>query len=310
VLATDERLATDVADAVAVADEHGADERDVAALAQLLYAHWYTNGSTLPSDGGAVRPAWNLPDAYRAADAATGRWEDGWTVEKVSNRGRVLLARDDDRRLLDRIDVVDRAHPFLPPRPGTTVAARARRDVTTPDGSWWMTSGPGWDPDGVGGPERCVRVYWNAAPRTVFGLIRAVTATFAGLPFGFKAMARPEGFARSDTAVLYLDGDDLGAVAPLVGQVHAVVGASLRSTTPRLALALAPGMAVVEDPGTGESFGEHRCRLVAAAIHEARRTGATTDVAAVARHLAAAGVDPGAPHRRADSELELPCLRP
>ena len=66
-----------------------------------------------------------------------------------------------------------------------------------------------------------------------------------------------------------------------------------------MTLPLAPGLAFAEDPGTGESFGTHRCLLLA----EAALTAAERDLQApeerlevVRERFAEAGTTLDAPH--------------
>jgi hypothetical protein len=74
--------------------------------------------------------------------------------------------------------------------------------------------------------------------------------------------------------------------------------------TPLFTRALAPGLALAEDPGTAESFGSHRCRLVAEGVWRAWRGGATSPdarLAAVEDAFREGGVDPERPWLAAGS---------
>jgi hypothetical protein len=71
-------------------------------------------------------------------------------------------------------------------------------------------------------------------------------------------------------------------------------------STPLFALRLAPGVSLAEDPGNGESFGMHRCRLAAQGVWAAWRDGmrgADARLSAVETAFAQAGVDPARPWR-------------
>jgi hypothetical protein len=72
----------------------------------------------------------------------------------------------------------------------------------------------------------------------------------------------------------------------------------LRAQLPPLTLALAPGLAFAEDPGTQQSFGESRCRALAPGVLSVLRDKAFSTEAALHSlidALRAAGIDPEQP---------------
>src|SRR3954454_7722017 len=68
---------------------------------------------------------------------------------------------------------------------------------------------------------------------------------------------------------------------------------------PPLTLPPAPGLAVAMDPGGDESFGTHRCRLIADAS-AAPETGSEAGIAVALAQLALDGVDAARPWARRD----------
>lgn len=260
-------------------------------LAEHLYVAWYLGlGGAEPHTAPTPRsPASeNLLDALRAADAATGRWEDGWSVAAVSSKGRVGVVRDGRRRVLHRVDVLPVAGPCLPPVAGTAVRVSSRRDHADPGGFWFTFAG---DWDETARPVGVVRYYWNAPTPALPALVGAITSALqgAGAAYGLKAVSVPAA-ARPDSAVLYIRRADAAALRPVLMAVHRRVAGLLDERTPPLALRLRPGLAVADDPETGESFGQHRCRLVAAGLERGRT------VEAAAAGLVAGGIDPERPH--------------
>jgi hypothetical protein len=260
-------------------------------LAEHLYVTWYLGlvaGGPDALAGPRSPASENLLDALRAADAATGRWEDGWSVAAISSKGRVGVVREGRRRVLHRVDVLPVAGPCLPPVPGSAVRVTARRD-TADAGGFWFTFGGDWDE--AARPVGVVRYYWNAPAPALPALVRALTSALqaAGASYGLKALSVP-GAMRPDSAVLYVRRADVAALRPALMAVHGRVAGLLGERTPPLALRLRPGLSVADDPETGESFGQHRCRLLAAGLERACTVGA-----AVAG-LVAAGIDPARPH--------------
>ncbi len=286
---------------------------DVTAIAGELYAHWYIRPQ--PTDGPVANADYvmeiNLLDALRAADVRSEQWEEGWKVQAVSNQGRILASRGSERRLLNRVDVLPLQRPCLPPRIGDAVRLVARRDMTAAEGGSWFTAGSQWDEANL--RSGCVRLYWNVPLAHAATLLHHLSRrlTEAELAYAMKFPATPEGYARTDAAVVYLPDSDVDAATDALLGVHRELGAQLRSATPPLTLRLGPGLALAEDPGTGESFGENRCRLVAEAALKVVRDDvrdSNQQVRCLLGYLAQAGVDPAHPYLRSGSSRNYRAL--
>ncbi len=122
-----------------------------------------------------------------------------------------------------------------------------------------------------------LRIYWNLRADGAVPFIRESTRIFNGarLPFRAKVIDDPRLFSRCDAAVVYVRRRDHGKVYPLLDGLHRHLHRYLKTLVPVFAKRIAPGVAVAEDPPGGESFGQHRCRLLAEALiraHEKRRT--------------------------------------
>jgi hypothetical protein len=114
-----------------------------------------------------------------------------------------------------------------------------------------------------------------------------------------KTINDPLGYGRADSAVLYLDGRDLAVAFPLVVEVYEELKPQLSPEVPWLAQTLAPGLGLAEDPRNGESFGQHRCRVLAEALWSSFQEGhhSTEDrIEAVIAAFARSGLDPARPH--------------
>lgn len=142
---------------------------------------------------------------------------------------------------------------------------------------------------------RQVRFYWNLAAQGAVTFVRELSARFARarIPFQAKLPVHPLGYARTDTGVLYLDDADVAASSDAVAAVYAALGAAVRSGAPLFALPIAPGLAFAESPQNGESFGMHRCSLVAEGLVRAHARGAAGEerLAVMREPLAEYGLD-------------------
>jgi len=96
--------------------------------------------------------------------------------------------------------------------------------------------------------------------------------------------------------------------------VHSKIQDGLKSETPLFTKRIAPGFALAEDPGNGESFGMHRCRIVAEAIWQAYSEGSQTEEARleeVTKRFVSYGLTLDRPYLnpRSDDQYDLPAWK-
>jgi hypothetical protein len=270
----------------------------VESVASSLYAGWYTGWSEVPRSGD-IGTGRQFVESLRAAHADSARFEDGWTVLHLWPTGRIVAARAHDRRVLDPIDYVSPDRPGLPPRPGSTVQAVARRDSVTAQPGYWMTFGSRWV-HADGGAGR-LRLYWNAGAASAPALVREITSRLGatGAPYALKLPSDAQAYGRTDAAVLFLPRGAFDAAVPELRRVHAALAPSLAADTPPLTRRLERGLGLAEDPPPGESYGSLRCRLVAEGlVPELARDGVGHDALldAVCRRLREAGISLDRPY--------------
>ena len=288
----DVRAATETCVALAATGVIGADD-----LREQLYGTWYAR-PTAPPD--ADRPPadfpGNLAAVLRASDAAGRRWEAGWVVERIGPAGMAIVRRDGERRVLYRADYVVPARPGLAATPGDTVLATVRRDLVDPDRSWWRTRGPAWIEGSP--PEGLVRLYWDVSLEALPQLVALLTSTLGALegPWLVKCAVDPTLHSRPDAVLAYVRGADLRLLETEIAGIRSAIEPTARGFRPPFTLAVGPGLSIADDPGRRQSFGEHRCGLVARAVLAAAPDFAPEAVAdAVTLQFAAAGIDPRRP---------------
>jgi hypothetical protein len=121
----------------------------------------------------------------------------------------------------------------------------------------------------------------------------------ANLPFRLKVVNDPAGFTRCDAAVVYIQKREYEGAAEVLGRIYREISDSLKESQPALTKALAPGVGLAEDPGPSDSFGMHRCRLVAEGMvraHEQGKSSVDERLGTVADRFAEVGIDPGKPY--------------
>jgi hypothetical protein len=151
-----------------------------------------------------------------------------------------------------------------------------------------------------------VRFYWNLRSEGAAEFMAAMTARLnrTSIPFRLKVVNEPDMYTRCDAGVLYVLKKDYRAVATAVRSVCAEIALHLKSLTPVFTKALAPGLGFAEDPGSGDSFGMSRCRLLAEAmVHssELDNRALPDRFAQVERSFAQAGISLDRPYLNAGS---------
>jgi hypothetical protein len=126
-------------------------------------------------------------------------------------------------------------------------------------------------------------------------LVRALSSRLnaENVPFRLKVADHPVRFDRCDAAVLYLPIEAFHGIRGMLANIATALTSSLRPRTPAFTRALAPGVGLAESPTTGESFGQHRCALLADGIIGAEEQGLRPGagrIEAVIESLAASGV--------------------
>lgn len=243
-------------------------EETTAALAEALYQRYFI---------GWREPAWAREDlagdadfvaalAQRTSGATT--WQPGFVVERRTPSG-VFVVNDDIRLwVTDAADLRPRAQ-----RTGQRVAVRlpCARESALP-GFFTVVSRAGR----LAPQAPHLKLYLNVAPAAVASLFEGLVSAPALRRARFEAKAgnEPTQYGRRDTALLYVEPGDYRRVSGWVLGFRRRHARHFRRDTPPMTWALAPGVAVAESPvETEESFGAHRCRLLAEAVVSARAAG-------------------------------------
>jgi hypothetical protein len=109
----------------------------------------------------------------------------------------------------------------------------------------------------------------------------------------------PAAYTRSDAGVLYFHKVDNGCVSATVSAVYGSIAPFLDADVPMFTRRIAPGLGLAEDPGTPESFGQHRCRILAEGIiraHEEKAKSLNDRLRIVESQFASEGIRLSEPH--------------
>jgi hypothetical protein len=276
----------------------------VAQLQQLLYDRCYCRrfDGGAPQPTAAATPDPNFVEALSAANTGRERWDAGWQITQALPSGQVAAAKGALTRMVWPGEFLARGATGGPPRPGTEISLYAPKESRTMQPGFYFAFG-----EALADQEEefsILRFYWNVEAGGAAQLIARLTAPFNrfAIPFRFKCLSMVELYERTDAAVLYIAKRHYRLAAELLTEIYPAVQASLKPQTPLFAKTLAPGLGLAENPKTSESFGMHRCRLVAEAVCGAHARGIDAPQArvdAIGASFAAAGLS-----------LELPFLNP
>jgi hypothetical protein len=271
----------------------------VASLSEELYSSFYTTGWPVPARWGRVPPVASdrrLAAALSDANDASGSWEPGWTVDRRDGDDAIIATP----RLRVRVPAFDcRPNDGGQIRSGVAVSVPLPKELPALSPGFFMVLGATRS-EVVAWPHT-VRVYWHIAASGAPALVRALTSRLNAetVPFRLKVANHPIRFDRCDAAVLYLPIEAFEGVRAMLADVALTMAPLLRPRIPAFTLALAAGVGLAESPATGESFGEHRCRLLADGIVRAHERGVapgSSRVDAVIERLAEEGVKIDAPY--------------
>jgi hypothetical protein len=242
---------------------------DAAKLAVIIYNRCYTVSifdseqmHRLPDGRGSE--TLDLTPILETANSCRASWDEGWKIDQLLSEGRILARKGGAARA------------FLPGEYlthrgiGSGAKAGARVSIFLAPGSAELQSryyyAFGATVSEFEENERMVRFFWNVTPDGAPRLMETITREFNRfqIPFRFKCASRASEYPRRDAAVLYLHPRYYPIAALVVESVHAQLSPRLNPGTPLFAKRLADGLALAEDPG--ESFGENRSKILAAAM--------------------------------------------
>jgi len=117
--------------------------------------------------------------------------------------------------------------------------------------------------------------YWNVRAEGAVPLMRAATRGLNRfqVPFRMKCLTNTAFYTRNDAAVLYVDKRFYRITARVLARVYREIARHLRPDAPLFTKPLADGLALAEEPYTGESFGMQRCRILAEGLLGAHARG-------------------------------------
>ncbi|MFY9893698.1 MAG: T3SS effector HopA1 family protein [Xanthobacteraceae bacterium] len=281
----------------------------VEALWPILYRNFYTRGRIAEAgdNGAAGAAALKIPDTdfldrLSAANKTPRGWDPAWQVYQLDVNGAVHARKGECFRLV--------LPGHFASEPGRAVTVGDRISIRTSRESRTMVPGFYFVFSSTVGSEfdeaLLCRIYFNVSADGACNLVEWLTRTLNryDVPFRLKCLDRRTAYddKRADSAVLFIARRYADFVVRTIAADHGVLQPELNPEVPLFTRRLAPGVAIADDPRTGESFGQSRMRLVSRGLVNAWYDGTSdTDVALAAINDAfrTAGVSLQRPHLNA-----------
>jgi hypothetical protein len=271
----------------------------LAAIHVTLYDRCYARRSAAAAVASAPGPG-----ATRAADSAFGRrliaanagreyWDGGWFIHQFGPNGQAFVRKGDRERVAMPGAFIFAGPPGQAPQIGSAVSLRVPHETFDVQPGYYFAFGGTLDE--LADNLTLVRLYFHCGPEAAVSLVGELTAALNRFqtPFQLKTPTDPALYGRTDALVLYVGARYFPITARIVEGLISRI--PLETATPLFAKRLWPGVGAAVDPGSGESFGSHRCRLAAEGIVGAWRRDGSQDtpsrLAAVAASFAAARLD-------------------
>lgn len=262
----------------------------VEAIWPLLYQHAYTrhwDGHPRPPEPFDLTADPAFVAALAAANAGQSVWDRGWQVYQVAPDGRLHVQKGDSYRVVTATQAG--LPPGYPVQPGQTVDIAQQHQSVTAQAGYYHAFGQ--TPASAADEGELARLYFNVGPEQAPALLNLLTLGLNRyfVPFSLKCPSSPSLYDRVDTLVLYPPRRYLPLVLDLLEEVVPILAPLLRPGEPLFTRRLLPGLGGADDPGTGESFGQSRCRLVSAGIVDAWSGGGSL-LDCIGARLTAAGL--------------------
>lgn len=208
----------------------------------------------------------SLSEQFQNANHNKDGWDPGWRIYKTASDGKLFVQKGERSRMVMAGEYSTYKWPGVAPAPGDMLSVRMFAGSTDMQSSFFFAFGRTLSDQF----DECavVRFYFNIKAEAAVELMRLLTATLNRylIPFKFKSLVNSDDYTRADSAVLYVARRYYHVTASIVRDVAVMLDEGVREGTPMFTKTLVPGIGMADDPAGGESFGMHRCRLVAAAI--------------------------------------------
>ncbi len=250
-------------------------------LGKLLYLHCYSrkfNGAITQAVTTSPTADEQFLEQLSAANSSREHMDRGWRILRQLPTGHYIAEKNGLTRLLFAGEFISTNDIRGPVTDGTSISIFCPRESRTMHQGFYYifgeTLGDQLDDTGL------LRFYWNIKAEGAIELVRLLTGQLNRfqLPFRLKVVNNPADYDRRDAAILYINERYYRVTSELLTKIHQQVTPWLNGDSPLFCKQLLPGLGMAEEPTTGESFGQQRCRILAKALCEIGLEGEEMEV--------------------------------
>ncbi|MBF0194159.1 MAG: hypothetical protein HQL71_06350 [Magnetococcales bacterium] len=244
----------------------------ITSLTNSLYARCYITPFSLAHN---KNQSYDLEDPFfttRLSKANQGRdrWDNNWQIYEITKEGRILAQKGEcSRSALPGTYQVAQGKP----KKGDSVSlAVSTNENSLTKGFYYMngeTLSDQFDEYDL------LRFYFNIKAEGAAPLVEYLSRelNLRHTPFSFKCLNNLSNYNRLDSAVLYIAKRYYRVVISILTELPKEITKNLNPQTSLFTKPLLPGISLAEDPGNGESFGMHRCKIVAQGVVKTWKNG-------------------------------------
>nr|AVH79535.1 hypothetical protein [Synechocystis sp. PCC 9413] len=241
------------------------------------------------------------------SNTGTGYFDEGWVVVREEEDGSVAVHKNGltlhiqrDKHLKSAAEIISIGNP---------IEIRLPKNLV--QNGFYMAVGNAGVHQPTGSQSQLVRIYWSLTPEGAVAVMKSLTEKLNGidLPFTFKVLYNPSDYKRYDSGVLYFDSHHYETVRPILQQIYTDNKTHFLPETPLFTKILAPGLALAEEPiakfSAVESFGTHRCQIVANGLLDACKRqykSAESRLKSIVEHFYFSGIDLNTPYLNPESK--------
>lgn len=200
-------------------------------------------------------------ERLHTSNKGIGYWSQDWLVINEEEDGSLAVHKNGLTLHIERdlyLSEVDKSATV-----GNLVAIKMPKNLVQ-NGFYMAASNLGTEHN-----QDILRIYFNVSPEGALSMMENITTELNNLPvpFSFKALYTPDEYKRYDSAVLYFNKHEYKTIYPILQKVYLANQEIFSPQVPLFTKPLAPGLSCAEEPenkfGEKESFGTHRCQIIA-----------------------------------------------
>lgn len=232
-------------------------------LQKHIYGEYYCKAKTTNDPNQKMDPA--FLEKLSEANVLKGKWDSDWQITQMDQQGGIHVKKGNETRYCHngQYQILQNSSQMAP----TALIFLAGESKDTQIGFYHVFN---YERSSMNIVGEYTRIYWNISHEGATTLVSELTKklSFYKIPFRFKIASSPHLYNRSDSSILYFLKPYYNNVIFHLEEVNSKIEKFLSEDIPLFSKKFKPGIGIAEDPGNGESFGMHRCKIVAESLYQ------------------------------------------